>query len=268
MSTDVARATPGWLVLREPADAAARSVSLVDQLGRHLSLDRPVVVHDLGAGTGSMARWLAPLLPGPQRWVLHDRDVDLLAAVGDAMPGDAAVETRSDDITRLPDDELGDASLLTASALLDMFTSTELSRFVGSCARARCPVLLCLSVTGRAELAPADPLDPRIQSAFNAHQQRVLHGEVLLGPAAADRAAEEFRRLGHFVTVRQSPWHLGPDQADLISAWLTGWVGAAVEQDPDLAEAATAYLQRRLQELADGRLHVTVHHDDLLAVPQ
>ena len=41
--------------------------------------DRPLVVHDLGSGTGSMARWLAPRLPGPQHWVLHDRDADLLA---------------------------------------------------------------------------------------------------------------------------------------------------------------------------------------------
>ena len=32
----------------------------------------PIVVHDLGSGTGSMMRWLAPLLPGPQTWVLHD----------------------------------------------------------------------------------------------------------------------------------------------------------------------------------------------------
>ena len=32
----------------------------------------PLVVHDLGSGTGSMMRWLAPLLPGPQTWVLHD----------------------------------------------------------------------------------------------------------------------------------------------------------------------------------------------------
>ena len=59
----------GWLALREPADAAARRRDLVEQLRRAPAGDRPLVIHDLGCGTGSMGRWLAPLLPGPQHWV-------------------------------------------------------------------------------------------------------------------------------------------------------------------------------------------------------
>ncbi|MDN5852684.1 MAG: class I SAM-dependent methyltransferase, partial [Actinomycetia bacterium] len=35
-------------------------------------------VHDLGCGTGSMARWLAARLGGPQRWFLYDQDPGLL----------------------------------------------------------------------------------------------------------------------------------------------------------------------------------------------
>ena len=69
--------SPEWLVLREPADAAARSTELADRLARHVS--GPLVIHDLGGGSGSMGRWLAPRLPGPQHWVIHDRDPDLLA---------------------------------------------------------------------------------------------------------------------------------------------------------------------------------------------
>ena len=37
-----------------------------------------LVIHDLGGGSGAMGRWLAPRLPGPQHWVVHDRDADLL----------------------------------------------------------------------------------------------------------------------------------------------------------------------------------------------
>ena len=60
-----------------------------------------MVVHDLGSGTGSMGRWLAPLLDGPQHWVLHDRDPDLLHVAADApAPASAdgspvTVETRA-----------------------------------------------------------------------------------------------------------------------------------------------------------------------------
>jgi hypothetical protein len=77
---------PAWLALREPADHDARAESLLPPLVEALG-GRPFgarngghfTVHDLGSGTGSMARWLAPRLPGPQRWVLHDHDPVLLA---------------------------------------------------------------------------------------------------------------------------------------------------------------------------------------------
>jgi SAM-dependent methyltransferase len=276
VTTDTVRVTPEWLDLREPADAAARSVELVEVLvnllpGRGpMAGGNPLVVHDLGCGTGSMARWLAPLLAGPQRWVLHDRDPDLLAqaSLGDAEEALLTVETRVDDITHLPPEDLGDASLTTASALLDMFTRDELDRFVQTCAAGRCPALITLTVTGRVELAPADPLDRRIQDAFNAHQRRTADGRTLLGPDAVGLAAETFTDLGYDVTVRPSPWHLEPDQRDLVTEWLTGWVGAAVEQEPDLAAGADGYLRLRLDQLGRGLLNISVEHDDLLAIPR
>mgnify|MGYP003407731171 CR=1 FL=1 len=54
------RVSATWLGLREAADAAARSPHLVELVGRHLAGTRRTVIHDLGAGTGSMGRWLAP----------------------------------------------------------------------------------------------------------------------------------------------------------------------------------------------------------------
>jgi hypothetical protein len=68
--------------------------------------------------------------------------------------------------------------------------------------------------------------------------------------------------------VRPSPWRLGASQADLAAEWFTGWVGAACEQDPDLAAEIGGYASRRLAQAADGRLAVTVEHADLLARPR
>ena len=62
--TEGERLTPQWLALREPADAAARAADLADLLGRHVPATGRWVIHDLGCGTGSMGRWLAPRLPG------------------------------------------------------------------------------------------------------------------------------------------------------------------------------------------------------------
>ena len=57
------RVSPAWLALREPADAAARAADLVDELRPAICRRRRSVIHDLGCGTGSMGRWLAPRCP-------------------------------------------------------------------------------------------------------------------------------------------------------------------------------------------------------------
>lgn len=265
--------TPAWLGLREPADAAARAPDLVEQIRRHLSADDRAVIHDLGCGTGSMGRWLAPQLTGAQHWVLHDRDAGLLAHAtaepprGGADGAPVTIETRQGDVTRLAPDELAGASLVTASALLDLMTADELERLVVTCTRAGCPALLTLSVTGRVELNPPDPLDEPLAGAFNAHQRRTAGGRRLLGPDAVHAAVDAFTRLGAVVHLRPSPWRLGAGEALLAAEWVTGWVRAACEQRPELRAVAKAYAARRVAQANAGRLRVRVHHHDLLARP-
>jgi hypothetical protein len=252
-----ARVSPEWLLLREPADATARSAELAEHVARQLPAGR-LVIHDLGGGSGAMGRWLAPRLSGPQQWVVHDRDADLLElAVADA-PASVTVEGRRTNITHLTPGDLAGASLVTASALLDLLTADELVRMLRACSGR--PLLLALTVVGRVSLSPADPLDPRIGAAFNAHQRR----GGLLGPDAVAAAVDELRSQ---VLVRPSPWRLNGTHADLTAAWLRGWVAAACEQEPALTAAAGTYRERRLSQAAAGELAVTVDHADLLVLP-
>jgi hypothetical protein len=274
MSAQEVRVSREWLGLREPADAAARARELADHLVQQRPRAGQWVIHDLGGGTGSMGRWLAPRLPGPQYWVVHDRDPDLLALAAADCPGPAAdgaavtVEPRQSDLTRLGVDDLAGASVITASALLDMLTAEELAGLITVCADARCPMLLTLSVVGRVRLDPPDPLDRRVAAAFNDHQRRVTERGRLLGPDAVEFAVEEFGRLGREVLVRDSPWRLGAAETDLASEWFIGWVGAACEQQAELAAETTGYARRRLEQAGDGRLLVTVEHADLLVLPR
>ena len=268
------RVRGGWLALREPADAVARAPDLVERLGRALPATGRRVIHDLGCGTGAMGRWLAPLLPGPQHWVVHDRDTDLLVLAAADLPGPAAdgaavtVEAKHSDITRLHPGDLADATLITASALLDLLTKDELAGLVSVCAGAGCAMLLTLSVVGRVDVTPADPLDPRVAAAFDAHQRRTTERGRLLGPDAVARAGEELGRLGVEVLVRPSPWRLGASQASLAAEWFTGWVRAACEQQVELAAETDAYTRRRLAQATAGQLAVTVDHADLLVLPR
>jgi hypothetical protein len=273
MTTEQVRVSPEWLTLREPADAAARAPSLVQEVRSHLPSDGWAAVHDLGSGTGSMARWLAVQLPGPQHWVMYDRDEELLTRAAADPPAGASdgapvtIEARQCDITRLVPDELAGAHLITASALLDMMTAEELDRLIVTCAGAGCPVLLTLTVTGRVDLSPADPFDQAVTDAFNAHQRRMAGTRRLLGPDAAGAAVDACTRLGLEVLCRPSPWLLGAGQAALSAEWFSGWLGAACEQQPELGAVAPSYARRRLAEAVEGRLSVTVHHQDLLARP-
>jgi hypothetical protein len=221
------------------------------------------VIHDLGGGSGAMGRWLAPRLPGPQHWVVHDRDAGLLELAAANAPGPAAVtvETIESDITRLAPRDLAGASLIVASALLDLLTADELARALGACPG--CPMLLALTVVGRVGMSPPDPLDAQIAAAFDAHQRR----GGLLGPDAVAAAVEELRGTGAEVLVRPSPWRLDAAHADLTAEWLGGWVAAACEQEPALAAEAGAYRERRLAHAAAGELAVTVDHADLLVLP-
>lgn len=281
--------TPDWLALREPADAAARSLELAERVRAHLAAPagpggaaRPgapappgaaLVVTDLGCGTGSMGRWLAGRLPGPQRWVLYDRDPGLLAQAGAAMPGTAAdgaavtVHTRQGDLTGLRAADLAGTSLVTVSAVLDLLTAEEVDGLAGACVEAGCAALLTLSVIGHVELTPADPLDAGFAAAFDSHQRRCVGGRRLLGPDAGPAAVDSFTRRGAVVASRPSPWRLGAGQADLAQEWLRGWIGAACEQQPQLRRCAGAYLRRRLDAGTAGELWVVVGHIDVLALP-
>jgi hypothetical protein len=266
--------TPDWLALREPADAAARDPELAALLREHLAArPGPLVVRDLGCGTGSMGRWLAPRLPGPQHWVLHDRDPGLLERAAAGLPATAAdgspvtAATAPGDLTALSAEDLAGTHLVTASALLDLLTREEVDALAAACTAAGCAALLALSVSGVVVIDPPDGLDGAMAAAFDAHQQRTAAGRTLLGPDAGPYALVAFGGAGAGVQCRPSPWRLGPREAALAEEWLRGWVDAACAQEPDLADHADAYLRRRLDAIAQGRLRVVVGHVDLLALP-
>ena len=79
-----------WLALREPADHRSRNQALRQQLNQVLQNTRsnssePLRIIDLGSGTGSNLRGLAPHLDGDQHWTLIDYDPKLIEAARAAL---------------------------------------------------------------------------------------------------------------------------------------------------------------------------------------
>ncbi|MYW71860.1 SAM-dependent methyltransferase, partial [Pseudonocardia sp. SID8383] len=174
-----------------------RSTVLADAV-RDLLPPGPLLVRDLGCGTGSMGRWLAPRLarPGGQHWVLHDRDPVVLSHAVASLPGGVTGGAGPGDLTGFGADLLAGTSLITASALLDLLTADEMDALAAVCTAAGCPVLFTLTVSGRVRLHPEDPLDAEIGAAFDDHQRRDENGRRMLGPDAPAAAAAAFARHG------------------------------------------------------------------------
>jgi hypothetical protein len=270
--SEILEVSSEWLALREPADADARSRELALTVAALLPAG-PIVIHDLGSGTGSMMRWLAPFLPGPQTWILHDWNENLTAQAIDGARstdrdgGAVSVQSRTGNLTHLHATDLAGASLVTASALLDVLTSRETHAIVNACVRAGCPTLLALSVTGDVRLDPQDERDGAFQDAFNAHQLRQADDRQQLGRYGAPIARGLFAEAGWGVRSGTTLWRLDHTRARLLREWFDGWVDAAVEQDPQLGNCAADYRQLRESQIERGELSALVSHVDLLAWP-
>ncbi len=252
---------PDWLDLRRPADHAARDGAgdLIERVRRLLNLGRQAVVIDVGAGTGANRAYLEPRLGVPADWVLLDHDVRLLDRVGDDS---VRVVGGIDQLARLV--ATYEPALVTCSALLDLLTVDELDTVANVLADHGVPGLFSLTVDGTERLDPGHDEDAPLLAAFNAHQTR----DGRPGPSAAAHLAAACERLGLAVTRWETPWLLDHRAADLVDRLLCERTDAAVEQAPELAERAAAWLVKRRDGLRSGALRVEVGHVDLLVEPR
>lgn len=259
-----------WLALREPVDHRSRSRRVTQSVVNALSSDRPLRVVDLAAGTGSNARFLAPLLPTPQDWLLVDQDAQLLGRARALM---GPISTRVVDLSQL--NELrsmfaGDAVkgaplLVTASALLDLVSNEWLQTMGTICHDHHAAVLFALSYDGRITCSPAEPEDELIRTLVNQHQHRDKGFGPALGPEAALEAAEHFGTLGYEVVTDRSDWVVERDSGALQQQLIDGWASAAAEILPGRTSVIRDWQRRRTEHVGHNRSRLIVGHEDLAA---
>ena len=258
-----------WLALREPVDHRSRAADLVPPLVEWWG-SRPLRrVLDLGSGTGSNLRYLAPRLPGEQEWTLVDRDSAALDRATDAavaVPEVARVEHVVGELERKGLGLVPLADLVTASALLDLVTHQWLESLVASCRATGNAALLSLTWDGTMTWRDPDPDDALVAEAVRNHQLRDKGMGPALGPAAGPAAERAFRAAGYDTRIGPSPWRLGDADASLAHALIHGWEAAASEQCPEDASLITGWAERRRATVA-SRFRLEVGHVDLLALP-
>lgn len=255
-----------WLALREPVDHRTRSEALLAPLTAEWRSRGWRRVLDLGSGTGSNARYLAPRLPGPQRWVLVDHDPDLLER--------ATVPPAVDEVRRIVGDlaaegigAVHDSDLVTGSALLDLVSEDWLGQLVDACVSAGAGALFTTIYDGTVSWSDERPDDARVMDLVNAHQARDKGLGGALGPRAARVARDRFQTAGYRTWLTPSPWTLDAETVELARLLIEGWVEAAVEQSPAEKDLLEAWGRRRSADVDEGVARVVVGHLDLLALP-
>lgn len=288
-----------WLDLREPFDAWARSEALAAALLARLPT-RPRLL-DLGAGTGSLFRWLAPRIGRAQAWTLVDADREMTEAAFDTIadraeavglkvtfparrtllvhaPGGAwRVEALIADLADAPGNlPLQNADAVLSSALVDLVSRRWLE---GMAAVLRVPFYAALCVDGREGFTPPHAGDAWVAAGFRRDQRRDKGFlGVALGPLAPGGIAEVFAARGFAVESAVSDWVVRsrggeplPGARNQAARFLTelvlGHAEAAARQDRRNAGRIEAWREARLDQIADRRLNVRVGHRDVLALP-
>lgn len=274
-----------WLALREPADHRARDASLRDQVVHdlnHLARVRPGPIKfvDLGCGSGSNLRALAPHMPATQHWTLVDYDPALLSAAkaalvqwADQMVSDQdmlvllkndkhiSVKFLCEDLSSHLEDVLAlPTDLLTAAAFFDLVAEDWLERF---CGLLRSPLYTVLTYNGQEIWHPPEPMDAAMLKAFHAHQQTDKGFGAAAGPNAVNVMETLLKARGFAISKAQSPWKLAAADCNLIEQLAIGSAGAVLETKQVSAEEVSAWKKSR--SVAQT---CEIGHTDLYARPR
>lgn len=257
-----------WLALREPYDHSARDGQLAARLTRWLGPDQAVQVMDLGCGTGSNLRYLAPRLPQTQTWRLVDNDGALVGALAEADafdPDDHHILLH--DLTALDELPVGGTHAVVASALMDLVSRQWFASLAGLCRDAGAALLTSITYNGHMLWQPNLPDDGWIEEQFNAHQRGEKHFGPAMGPDANDVMSGILEGLGYRVTTVRTPWLLEPKDGEIQSELLFGVVAACLEMMPSEKDRIMRWSERRGELIKAAQSRLMVGHGDLLALP-
>lgn len=284
---------PDWLDLREPFDAAARNPELAEALMQHLDEKARPRFLDLGAGTGSMTRWLGHFVERPHSWVLADADAELMSRAYDTMM-DAAenmgwkatwpqkkallvhsphgawrvegiLANISEGLDRLPWEGV---DAVTCSALCDLVSERWLTRLAAILARRKLPFYATLNVSGRERFTPPLPGDALVARGFLRDQRRDKgFSGMALGPDAPAAIARIFAAQGYQVLRAPSPWIVPRQARDMAHELAMGHAEAALRHERREAWRIRAWAELRGEQADAGQLAVRVEHQDVLCLP-
>jgi hypothetical protein len=279
-----------WLVLREKLDQQARNRVLAEALAGRLK-EHPHLL-DLGAGTGSLFRFMAPIIGRPQTWIFADADETLLHAavertaewgernglevISRQRPGKLSlslgtstgkwhIETLVTDLGQVPHGlPLDGVDAVVCSALLDLTSRAWMARLF---AVLRVPFYAGMSVNGHDAWVPRHSADRVVRTAFRRDQRRDKGLGSALGNDSGDTALRLLADLGFQTRKAASDWRI-PGSARTVTRRLAQMTSSsALQSMPALTGKIAEWTSARLRQAAKGRLSIRIGHFDTLGFP-
>jgi SAM-dependent methyltransferase len=253
-----------WLELREPVDHRARHAGL-----RRLAIEvltrgeAEATVVDLGCGTGSTFRALSPEAEN-HHWRLVDNDLLLLEEARARHGRNERIEFMRLDLAALPADVFSGARLVTASALFDLVSAEMVEALSVQIGSGNTSLYAALNYDGCCRWSSRDPADEVVVTAFNQHQRQDKGLGAALGPESGPVLKTIFEAAGFKVLIAPSPWHFGPDDAELQRQFIEGMVKAVAETRILAPSFLENWRRNRLAQIDSSTCEVG--HWDVLAL--
>ncbi|HIM71728.1 MAG TPA: hypothetical protein EYM43_02135 [Alphaproteobacteria bacterium] len=280
-----------WLDLREPADLAARAPELLERLSEWSGQHEHVTVADLGSGTGSCLRAIAPQMSPRQSWRLIDRSGVLLDEAVTRLSkwahqrslsarveqnvwrfmgkiSDYSVVFEEQDLATGPGNTGSVVDLVTVSAVLDLVSKEWCSNLARWCSEKGAALYTCLNYDGQFHFAPSHPDDSDVRSVVNTHQRSDKGMGPALGSSAIEVLAEALSAAKYQFVVAPSPWLLGSDNSALQSALVRDWSDLVFRQGDKYAARVSRWRNFRMAAIKARQSHLSVGHVDLWAWPK
>lgn len=267
-----------WLALRHPADLRARHIPVINDFIHWIRakerVDTPLILADIGAGTGATVAAFETQTQVESQWHLFDVDANLLKVAKERFGPEQILETCTLDFgsSVMPVlDHLSKAERpiggLTCSALLDLVSEDWIDDLVDRLAEKGLPFYGALSFDGRMSITPTNGGTGKIFVAVREHQGGDKGFGPALGPKAGAHAIERFKAKGFLVKEGPSDWVIHSDEREFALELIKGWHHAACEILTSEKAELDEWLQYTEATLSGDHWQIMVGHVDFCALP-
>lgn len=279
-----------WLDLRYPFDVEARHSGIEAHFLSLLPHKKVVSLVDIGSGIGANCRYFMDIIPCDQQWLLVERDPALSATSSTYLQlcaekkgwksrstdnqlflesADKKIEVRflSEDILSW-NPEYGQFDAITANALFDIFTESQLREFLEAYASLEIPLLATLNYVGM-HIASRHTDSSQIIDWYEDHMHLEHPTGKRLGKHCSLYLQQALSEKGRKYFIGESNW-LIPSEKQAMQHALLGFMEEAIPELPLRKEELLQFqnwLTLQKSESISSQREMMVFHQDILAFP-